>query len=36
MVRLAGDFNMTPSTQARIIAWVWHEPSSKFGILLGD
>ena len=36
MVRLSGDFGMTPATRARIAARVWPEPSSKFGDLLGD
>jgi hypothetical protein len=36
MVRLAGDFGMTPATRARIAAGVWHGPSSKFGDHLGD
>jgi phage terminase small subunit len=36
MVRLAGDFGMTPATRARIAAGVWRERSSEFGDLLGD
>lgn len=36
MVRLAGDFGMTPATRARSAAGGWREPTSKFGDLLGE
>jgi phage terminase small subunit len=35
MVRFAGHFGMTPSARARIAAWGWREPRSKFGDLPG-